>query len=68
MLPNGTQNDDLGGPKSSPAAPARTPQAPGPPWELPWTPRDLILAASEVPRTPFCYHFGRLHAFARQSF
>ena len=68
MLPNGTQNDALGGPKSSPGAPERTPRAPGPPRELPWTPRDLILAAPEVPGTPFCYYFGRLYAFARQSF
>ena len=68
MLQNGTQNSARGGPKSCPGAPEGTPQAPGPPREVPWSPRDLILVAPEVPGTQFCYHFGRLHAFALQSF
>ena len=60
ILQNGTRNGARGGPKSCPGAPEGTPRAPGPPRELPWSPRDLILAAPEVPGTPFCYKFGKL--------
>ena len=59
MLQNGTQNDARGGPKSCPGAPEGTPRAPERPWKLPWTPRDLILVAPEVPETPFCNEFGK---------
>ena len=60
IIQNGSQNGARGAPKSCPGTPEGTPRAPGPPRELPWTPRDLILAAPEVPGTPFCYNFGRL--------
>ena len=60
MLQNGNQNGARGGPKSCPGAPEGTPRAPGPPREVPWSPRDFILAAPEVPGTPFYYHFRRL--------
>ena len=58
LFQNGTQNGARGGPKSSPGAPDGAPRAPGPPWDRRWTPRDLILEAPELPRTPFWYHFG----------
>ena len=64
LLQNGTQNGVRGTPKSSPGAPEGTPRARGPPWDRPWAPRDLILEAPELPRTPFCTILG----YAQQSF
>ena len=74
IIQNGTQNDALGGPKSSPGAPERTPRAPGPPRELPWTPRDLILVAPDLPWTKFSqprrspgHHFATILPYSGRS-
>ena len=67
ILQNSIQNGARGAPKSSPGAPEGTPRAAGPPWDLPSTLRELILAAPELSGT-ILSQFWQMFDPRRQSF